>query len=58
MKPSNLTTPRTLAETTFTTGYATASRPHYSMADRAVMWASLIAAVACILIVIFVPEVK
>ncbi len=57
MKPSHLTTPRTLADSTFTTGYRTAEQPRYSVADRAVMWASLIAAIACALIVAFVPQV-
>lgn len=58
MKPSHLTTPRTLNECTFVPGYGRDTRPRYSLADRAVMWASLIAAIACAVIVIFVPEAK
>lgn len=57
MKPSHITTPRTLAETTFTTGYRCADEPRYSAGDKAVMWASAIAAVACAMIVFLVPQV-
>lgn len=58
MKPSHTQTPRTLNECHFTPGYGRDTTPRYSTADRAVMWASLIAAIACALIVVFVPEVR
>lgn len=57
MKPSHITTPRTLAETTFSTGYASAQPDRSSFADRAVMWACGFAAIGVVLVVLFVPEV-
>lgn len=58
MKPSHYVTPRTLADSTFTTGYQSVNMPRYSLADRAVMWASAIAAVVMVLVIVFLPEVK
>lgn len=59
MKPSHTQTPRTMSETTFTTGYHSANyhRP-YDRADRHMMWAALVCAIITALVVVFVPEVK
>lgn len=53
MKPSNITTPRTLAETTFTTGYTSGEldRP-FDWQDRVVMIACAVAAVAVAVIMV------
>ena len=59
MKPSHLVTPRTLNECNFVPGYGRATpEPRYSTGDKAVMWASAIAAIVCILVVAFAPEVR
>lgn len=55
-KPSHLSTPRTLADTTFVTGYtdkpvATAHDP----ADNIIFWGCFVAAVAFVAIMVFVP---
>lgn len=39
------------------THYTTAG-PEHSFVDKCVMWAMGIAAIACVLVVLFVPEVK
>lgn len=57
MKQSHLNTPRTLAETSFTTGYMDI-KPVRSLGDKAVMWASVIGFVAVVLVVLFAPEIK
>ncbi len=46
MKPSHLVTPRTLAETTFTTGYSSEGPRQYDREDRIVMWACAAAGIA------------
>ena len=57
MKPSHLTTPRTMNECVWTPGYGSA-QPRMSAADKAVMWASLVAFIAVVLVVAFVPPMK
>ena len=39
MKPSHLVTPRTLAETTFTTGYSSQGPRPFDREDKIVLWA-------------------
>ena len=46
MKPSHLQTPRTLAETTFVTGYSSHGPRPYDREDRIVLWACTAAALA------------
>lgn len=51
-KPSNITTPRTLADCTFTVGYT--SRPaatRMDWQDRLVIWASSIAGFALLVLI-------
>ena len=55
MKPSNLQTPRTLAETTFTTGYSSYQPKKYDPADHIIFWGCTIAATVTVLIMVFVP---
>lgn len=53
MKPSHLTTPRTMSECTFTTGYTSVYRPtKYEWQDHLVFWSS--AAAGAAMLVIFV----
>lgn len=54
MKPSHYTTPRTLAETTFVTGYTSTGPRPFDREDRIVLWAS--AAVALAVVVLAVVE--
>ena len=53
MKPSHLQTPRTLAETTFTTGYCSYEPAAYDWQDYVVFWASAacLAALTAIIVV-------
>lgn len=54
MKPSHLSTPRTMSECTFTTGYTSAYRPtEYQWQDRLVIWAGA-AAMAALAVVIVI----
>ena len=58
-KPSHLTTPRNLADCTFTVGYDVIQRAErMHRADRIVLWGCTLAAIALVLIMLFVPEAK
>lgn len=46
MKPSHITTPRTMAECTFTVGYTSGQPQQYDREDRIVMWAALVVSIA------------
>lgn len=54
MKPSHLTTPRTLAETTFVTGYTSGQFRRMDKEDQIVLWAST--AVTLVLAVLLFVE--
>ena len=54
MKPSHLTTPRTLAETTFVTGYTSGQFKRMDKEDRIVLTGSAI--VAAILVIMAIAH--
>jgi hypothetical protein len=52
MKPSNLTTPRTLADCTFTTGYQSYQPSAYDWQDYVVFWGCAAAGAALTFILV------
>ena len=56
MKPSHLSTPRTLSECRFDVGYPLAD-PHrgHDPADHIVFWGCFVAATVAVLVMVFVP---
>lgn len=48
MKPSHLTTPRTLADSTFTTGYVSYQPSAYDWQDHVVFWGCAVAGAALV----------